>query len=226
MIDTISTKRALILVDIQNDFVAGGSLAVPQGEAVVAVANELMPYFDAVVATADWHGPRHGSFAATWPGRAAGDVIELGGLSQVVWPVHCVRRTKGAAFVDGLNTFGIDRVFRKGTDDEVDSYSGFFDNAKRRSTGLAEHLRWQEVGELYVMGLATDYCVKATAIDAAQLGFKTYLILDGCRGVDLRRGDVERAIEEMKAAGVRVLASEDILTHRGREAEPDIVLQR
>ena len=133
------------------------------------------------------------------------------GLPQILWPVHCVRRTHGADFVPGLNTYGIDATFRKGVEDSVDSYSGFFDNARRHSTGLAEYLREHNVHEVYLMGLATDYCVKATAIDAADLGFDTYLILDGCRGVGLRPSDVERAIEEMKAKGVKVISSDEIV---------------
>ncbi len=203
--------KALILVDIQNDFVPGGALAVPGGDEVVDVANRVMPHFDLVLATQDWHGPRHGSFAASHAGRRVGEVIDLAGLPQILWPAHCVRRTHGAEFVPGLNSYGIDATFRKGTEDGVDSYSGFFDNARRHSTGLAEYLREHHVREVYVMGLATDYCVKATALDAAELGFDTHLILDGSRGVDLRPGDVTRAIEEMKAGCVKVITSDDIV---------------
>jgi nicotinamidase/pyrazinamidase len=199
--------KALILVDIQNDFLPGGRLAVPRGDEVIAVANRIMPCFEVVVATQDWHGPQHGSFASSHPGDAVGDRIELNGLDQILWPDHCVRRTPGADFAPGLHRFGIDRVFRKGTNDAVDSYSGFFDNARRFSTGLGEYLRHRGVREVYVCGLATDYCVKATAIDAAGLGFETFLVEDGCRGVELNPGDVERALEEMKRAGVRIVRS-------------------
>lgn len=214
--------KALILVDIQNDFVPGGALAVPGGDEVVDVANRLMPHFDLVLATQDWHGPRHGSFAASHADRKVGEVVDLAGLPQILWPVHCVRRTRGADFVPGLNTYGIDATFRKGTEDNVDSYSGFYDNARRHSTGLAEYLHEHHVREVFVMGLATDYCVKATALDAANLGFETHLVLDGCRGVDLKTGDVARAVEEMKANCVKVTTSGEIVgaetSENGKEA--------
>ena len=128
--------RALILVDIQNDFVPGGALAVREGDRVVPIANALMPQFEIVVATQDWHPADHGSFAANHAGRKVGDVIELNGLPQVLWPVHCVQGTAGAEFVAGLDVSKVAKVFRKGTDREIDSYSGFYDNGHRRSTGL------------------------------------------------------------------------------------------
>lgn len=196
--------RALILVDIQNDFCPGGALAVPRGDEVVAVANRLSPRFPLVVATQDWHPPEHGSFAANRRGARPYEVGELAGLPQVMWPVHCVQGSHGAAFHPGLDTSRVARTFLKGTDSDIDSYSGFFDNGHRRSTGLANYLRAQGVQEVYVMGLATDYCVRATALDAAELGFRVTLIEDGCRGVELAAGDVARAVEEMRARGVRV----------------------
>jgi nicotinamidase/pyrazinamidase len=131
--------RALILVDLQNDFVSGGALAVPDGDAVVPVANRVQSCFDLVVATQDWHPADHGSFAANHPGRRPGDVIELSGLAQILWPVHCVQHTPGAAFVPGLDMRRVARVFQKGTDPLIDSYSGFFDNGHRRSTGVGEY---------------------------------------------------------------------------------------
>jgi nicotinamidase/pyrazinamidase len=202
--------NALILVDIQNDFVPGGALAVKDGDAVVPVANRLIPKFEIVVATQDWHPADHGSFAANHPGKRAGEVIELNGLSQVLWPVHCVQGTRGAAFVAGLDALRLTRVFQKGTDPGVDSYSGFFDNGHRRSTGLGDWLRTQGVGTIYVMGLATDYCVKFTALDGRKLGFEVVLIEDGCRGVNLKEGDSARAVEEMRAAGVKVVKSDEV----------------
>jgi len=204
--------NALILVDIQNDFVPGGALAVQDGDAVVPVANRLQQIgrFDVVVATQDWHPPDHGSFAANHPGRKPGEVIQLNGLPQVLWPVHCVQNTQGARFVDGLVTTGIDQIFTKGTDPAVDSYSGFFDNGHRRSTGLGDFLKNRGVTDVYILGLATDYCVKFTALDARTLGFNTFLIEDGCRGVELEPGDVERAIQEMQAAGVTITNSREV----------------
>ncbi|MCI0349034.1 MAG: bifunctional nicotinamidase/pyrazinamidase [Acidobacteriales bacterium] len=204
--------KALILVDIQNDFVPGGALPVPDGDKVVPIANALQPRFELVVATQDWHPPDHGSFAANHPGRKPGEVIVLHGLRQVLWPVHCVQGSCGAEFVPQLNIEGIARVFRKGTDPSIDSYSGFFDNGHRKKTGLGEYLNNKGVKAIYVSGLATDYCVKFTALDGQTLGFKTHLIEDACRGVELKKGDVASAIEAMKSAGVTALQSTDLLT--------------
>ena len=202
--------KTLILVDIQNDFCPGGALAVSEGNAVVPIANQLMPKFELVVATQDWHPVNHKSFASQNEDLTIGDVFELNGLPQIVWPDHCVQNTHGSEFVSDLNRDPITRVFPKGTDPHVDSYSGFFDNDHRGATGLAAYLKDKNVTEVFVMGLATDYCVKFTALDAVQLGFKTKLVLDGCRGVELNAGDVEKAIEEMKDAGVEIVRSTEI----------------
>lgn len=209
--------NALLLVDIQNDFLPGGALPVPQGDEVIVVANRVQPLFPLVVATQDWHPANHGSFAAAHPGRKPGELGELAGLPQVMWPVHCVQETRGAAFAPGLDVARVAGVFRKGTDPLVDSYSGFFDNGHRRATGLADDLRARGVTVVYVLGLATDYCVKFTALDARTLGFPTYLIADGCRGVELHRGDVARAFAEMRAAGVHVVHSAELFTPEGAE---------
>ena len=202
---------ALIVVDIQNDFLPGGALAVPHGDEVIAVTNAVMPRFRRVVATQDWHPPGHGSFAARYPGRVPGERITLGGSAQVLWPVHCVQDSFGAAFAEALNVGRIDAVVRKGMDPEIDSYSGFFDNDRVRATGLADKLRELGESELWVLGLATDYCVKATALDAVRLGFRVHLIVDGCRAVELEAGDGARAIAEMQAAGVTLVTSRELL---------------
>jgi len=202
--------NALILVDIQNDFLPGGALAVRDGDKVVPVANRLMPKFDLVTATQDWHPADHLSFAAQHPGGNVGDVVDLEGLPQVLWPDHCVEDTPGAEFAADLNLDGIDRVFRKGTERTIDSYSGFFDNDRRKATGLGEYLKSKGVAAVYVMGLATDYCVKFTALDAVEQGFQTRVILDGCRGVELEPGDVEGAVEQMKVAGIEIVTSKDV----------------
>ncbi len=207
--------NALILVDLQNDFCPGGALPVPDGDRVVPVVNRLLPRFDLVVATQDWHPPDHGSFAANHPGRKVGEVIDLGGLAQVLWPVHCVQNTPGAEFHPGLDRRRIERVFRKGTDPAIDSYSGLFDNGRRKATGLDDFLRERQVADVFVCGLATDYCVKATAMDAAALGFRTHLIEDACRGVDLQPGDTAGAIAAMRAAGVAVVGSADVRARGG-----------
>ncbi len=202
--------RALIVVDLQNDFMPGGALGVTDGDAVVAIANRLMPLFECVVATQDWHPAKHGSFAAQHPGRNPGEQIELDGLQQVLWPTHCVQRSDGAAFHRQLDVAAIGRVFTKGEDPRVDSYSGFFDNGRRRATGLDDYLRSVGADEVYVLGLATDYCVKFTALDAQSLGFRTKLIADGCRAVNLRPEDGAAAINEMIAAGIELVASTQI----------------
>lgn len=201
--------RTLILVDLQNDFLPGGALAVAEGDAVVPVANRLMPTFDLVVATQDWHPADHGSFAAGHAGRKPGEFIDLHGLRQVLWPVHCVQRTAGASFASELDISHIDHVIRKGTDPAIDSYSAFFDNGHRKGTGLHELLTHRHADELFVLGLATDYCVKFTVLDALQLGYRVCVIEDGCRGVDLSAGDVSRAIDEMRNRGARIIKSHD-----------------
>lgn len=195
---------ALVLVDLQNDFMPGGALGVSGGDATVPVANALSARFELVVASRDWHPPNHGSFVTAHPGKAVGDIVTLGGLDQVVWPVHCVQDTWGAAFHDDLDTSRFAEVVSKGTDPGIDSYSAFFDNAHRRATGLEQILRRAGVTRLYLMGLATDYCVKYTALDARQLDFETVVVEDGCRGVNLAPDDSAKAVEEMRAAGVEI----------------------
>ena len=207
---TMKANTVLILVDIQNDFCPGGSLAVPDGDAVVSLANRLQPYFQCVVATQDWHPADHMSFASNHPGHQAGEVMNLEGMGQVLWPDHCVQDTRGAEFHPELDVSRFDRVVHKGVDRRIDSYSAFFDNAHMRSTGLGEYLREHGVDTVYLMGLATDYCVMYSCLDALKLGFKTFVILDGCRGIDLTRGDIERAVAEMAAQGACIMSSRDI----------------
>ncbi len=203
--------RCLILVDLQYDFMPGGSLAVAEGDQVVKVANRLMPHFDLVVAPQDWHPADHKSFASQHVGKSIGELIDLDGLEQVLWPDHCVQETPGAAFHKGLDKERIHHVVQKGTSTRIDSYSGFYDNAHRQATVLVELLKERGVSEVAVMGLATDYCVKFTALDAVGLGFTTTLIEDGCRGVDLNPGDVRRAIDEMRNADIQVVTSEHVV---------------
>src|SRR4051812_23334711 len=189
-------KRALILVDIQNDFVPGGALAVRDGHAVVPVANAWIARFAAdgelVVATQDWHPADHVSFVTQNPGRCVGEIIEVEGLPQVIWPVHCVQNTDGAAFVEGLETDGIYAVVRKGTFRRIDSYSGFFDSHPRRPTELGSWLWGAGVTDVYILGLATDYCVKFTALDSRELGFETWVIAEGTRAINVQAGDEQR----------------------------------
>jgi nicotinamidase/pyrazinamidase len=201
--------KALILVDIQYDFCPGGSLAVPNGDEVIPVVNRLQSAFDLVVATQDWHPRGHGSFASTH-GQPVYSVIDIHGLPQTLWPDHCVQGTHGADLVAGLDRTRIAWVFQKGTNPEIDSYSGFLDADHKNSTGLADYLRAKGVDEVYIAGLATDYCVRYTALDAVQLGFRVHVVVDGCRGVNLKPNDSETALSEMKAAGVEIIRSGDV----------------
>ncbi len=204
-------SRALILVDLQNDFLPGGALTVPEGDQVIPVANRVQALFDVVVASQDWHPADHGSFAASHPGREPGDQIELAELPQILWPIHCVQDSPGARLAPGLETSRIDRIFYKGSDPQIDSYSCFHDNGHRRSTGLAEYLRDRGVDTVFILGLATDYCVKFSVLDAVEEGFVVHLVFDGCRGLDLEPGDVDRALEEMREAGATLISGQDLL---------------
>jgi len=195
---------ALILVDIQNDFLPGGALAVSEGDQVIPLANRLMDDFEIIVATQDWHPSDHGSFAANHPGKQLFEVADLNGLPQMLWPVHCVQGSSGAEFAPGLDSERITKVFQKGTDPAIDSYSGLFDNGHRKSTGLGEWLKEQGVKRVTVCGLATDYCVKFTALDALAEGFEVTLDLSASRGVNLTPGDVDKAVEEMRSRGVKI----------------------
>ena len=196
--------HALILVDIQNDFLPGGALAVPRGDEVVPVANRLMGQFELVVATQDWHPADHRSFASQHPGRAVGDEIELNGLPQTLWPDHCVQGSPGAELAPKLDARRIAHVVRKGLDREIDSYSGFFDNGRRKATGLDDYLKRRGAADLTIIGLATDYCVKFTVLDALRLGYRVTVDLAGVCGVELRAGDCERALAELRAAGASI----------------------
>lgn len=196
--------KTLLLIDIQNDFMPGGALAVPGGDEIIPVVNDLMPKFELIVATQDWHPADHGSFAANHPGRQAFEQAELAGLPQTLWPVHCVQHTGGALFAPGLHTRRITRVFTKGMNPRIDSYSGLFDNGHRASTGMGEWLKDQGVTHLTIVGVATDYCVKFTVLDALAGGFSVEVLTSACRGVNLQPGDVETALQEMRKAGAMV----------------------
>ena len=202
--------KALIIVDLQNDFLPGGALPVPNGDEVIPLANEVQRHFELVLATKDWHPSDHGSFAANHPSKKPGDRIMLDGIEQILWPVHCVQNTHGAGFAPSFDTTRIAHVFHKGIDPRIDSYSTFFDNAHRRHTGLADFLKKRGITDIYLMGLALDYCVKYSVLDARELGLNAYVILDGCRGIDLEPGDVDRALDEMKRVGAVLLTSSEL----------------
>lgn len=199
--------NALLLIDLQNDFLPGGALAVPNGDEVIPIANRMMDSFDLIVATQDFHPADHGSFASQHPGVSVGDAFDLNGLPQIAWPDHCVQGTPGVQLSSELDTKRIDQIVPKGTDPLIDSYSGFFDNGHKKATALHDYLQSNGVTGLTVSGLATDYCVLFTVLDALKLGYQVTLAVEGCRGVDLKRGDVERAIRNMRVAGAIFSAS-------------------
>jgi nicotinamidase/pyrazinamidase len=205
--------NALLVVDIQNDFLPGGALGVTDGDLVIPIINRLIDQFDLVLATQDWHPPDHGSFATNHPGYKPGDVVDLNGIPQILWPTHCVQHSRGAAFSSKLRSDRFARIFRKGTDPAIDSYSTFFDNARLRSTGLDNYLHERKVTEIFLCGLATDYCVKFSALDSRALGFRSHVIEDACRAVNLRPDDSCKAIEEMRHAGALIIESGEILRH-------------
>lgn len=205
------TQNALILVDLQNDFCPGGSLAVKSGDEVIQVANQLMPHFATVIATKDWHPAEHLSFAANHPNHQVGDRVELNQSQQILWPIHCVAETKGAEFHANLETKALTKIIHKGTNKFIDSYSAFFDNCHLRATGLHEYLQSLGIRHIVIMGLATDYCVKYTVLDACMLGLTVSVVIDGCRGVDLAEGDSERAFQEMQAVGAKLIYAADLL---------------
>jgi nicotinamidase/pyrazinamidase len=202
--------NALIIVDLQNDFLPGGALPVPHGDEVIPLANELQRRFDLVLATQDWHPPDHGSFAANHRGKKPGDRIMLDGIEQILWPVHCVQNTHGAEFASAFDTSRIAHVFHKGVERNIDSYSTFFDNAHRRHTGLAHYLEKRSIKNICLMGLALDYCVKYSVLDARHLGLNTHVILDGCRGIELEHGDIDRTLDEMKRVGAVLVKSSEL----------------
>ena len=196
--------KTLLLIDIQNDFLPGGTLAVAHGDEVVEVANRLMPEYDLVVATQDWHPPGHRSFASQHSGHSVGETIIVDGINQILWPDHCIQGTWGAEFAPGLNSKAIQFLVQKGTDPYIDSYSGFFDNARRKATGLETLLREHHVEKIDLVGLATDYCVKFTALDAVELGFRASVLTAGVRGVELEAGDCQRALAQMQSSGITI----------------------
>lgn len=193
-------NRALLIVDVQNDFCPGGALAVERGDEVVAVINRVSLAFTRIVATQDWHPPGHLSFASSHPGRKPLETVEVNGIAQVLWPDHCVQGSRGAELHPRLDTRGVSLVLRKGMRTELDSYSAFFENDRATATGLAGYLRGLGVDELFVCGLATDYCVFASVMDALALGFRVTVVRDACRGVDFPAGNALAAMERAGAA--------------------------
>jgi nicotinamidase/pyrazinamidase len=198
-------NNCLIITDIQNDFCPGGALAVAEGDRIIPAVNAISARFDKCVATQDWHPLGHVSFASTH-GKEPYDVISLEGLEQVLWPDHCVPGTFGADFHRDLDTRPVDLIIRKGNDPRIDSYSTFLENDKKTLTGLHHYLRGMGITNVYFCGLATDYCVYFSALDAVKMGFQASVLLEACRGVDVPAGNVERAVADMRDRGVRILS--------------------
>lgn len=194
--------KALIIVDVQNDFLPGGSLAVPQGDEIIGIINKLLDknqdkkLFSLVIASQDWHPENHESFKTTWP-------------------VHCVQHSHGAELAQNLYKTKINKIIYKGTDSDIDSYSVFFDNEHKQKTELDQYLKEHKITDVYIVGLATDYCVKYSVLDALSQGYKTYLIEDVCRGINLQPDDVQKAIEDMKNQGVVIVQSSSFLGDKG-----------
>lgn len=199
-------KKALVIVDIQNDFCPGGALAVKDGDKIISKVNELIKSgkYDVIVATQDFHPDTHKSFAKNNAGKNVFEMGSLGGMDQVMWPAHCVQGTEGAEFHKDLDMTKVDKVFPKGQNPEIDSYSGFFDNDKRSATGMGEYLKNKNIQQVDVVGLALDYCVKATAIDAKGLGFDTTVIVDATRAVNMNPTDGDQAVKELREKGVKI----------------------
>ncbi len=200
--------KALLLIDIQNDFLPNGALAVTDGNEIIPIINGIQQYFDLVVATQDWHPGTHKSFASNHPGRITFDVIELNGLEQKLWPQHCVQGMEGAQFSGELSMNKVEAIFRKGTDIEIDSYSGFFDNGHRKSTGLADYLRGRQITQVYLAGLAGDYCVYFSALDAIAEGFETFVMEDAVQSIN--PDDYKKAKQDITEKGGKIINSNDV----------------
>ena len=203
--------KALLIVDVQNDFCPGGALEVPGGDTVVPVINKLIDKFDTIIQTQDWHPAGHSSFASSHKGKDPFDTIEVDYGTQVLWPDHCVQGKEGADFHPDLNIKKTQVIIRKGFRKEIDSYSTFFENDQKTTTGLTGYLKQRGITDLYTVGLATDFCVKWSILDGIDEGFTMHIVEDAVKGIDLD-GSVEQAWKEMKEKGVKVTSSEEILS--------------
>ncbi len=203
-------KKALLVVDVQNDFCPGGNLAVPGGDEVVPVINGISGKFPLAVATKDWHPAGHISLLSSHPGRQAMETVEINGIQQTIWPDHCVQNSEGARLHPDLDLTGVHCILHKGYKSGLDSYSAFFENDHDTPTGLSFYLQGLGVRDIYVSGLAENVCVFATAVDAVKLGFTVYVVADAVRGVDIPPGSVDQARKRMKEQGIRYIFSGDI----------------
>jgi len=201
--------KGLIIADIQNDFLPGGSLAVPAGNKIIDIVNKVQLQFNLVILTQDWHPQNHKSFASNHPGKKPFDVIQLNNMPQTLWPDHCVQGTRGAEFYSSLDTTRAEVIFRKGTDPEIDSYSTFFDNGHLKSTGLADYLRAKEVSQVYVTGLCGDICVFYSAMDSLQQGFETFIIQDAT--CPLMEDDYVNTNRTFRESGGKIILSNELI---------------
>lgn len=207
---TNKANSALIIVDIQNDFLKGGALEVKDGNSTIEIINSIQNKFNLIVATQDWHPAKHKSFASQHKGKNIGEFIDLNGIDQILWPDHCIENTFGSEFSKDLNFDRINKIVQKGNNPEIDSYSGFLENDKKTKTELDDYLKYNKVETVFICGLASDYCVKFTAIDAVDFSYETYLIEDATKAVNISPDDHEKAIELMKNKGVKIIKSTDL----------------
>lgn len=201
--------KTLVIVDVQNDFMPGGRLAVPEADKIIPVINKLQNHFDLIIATQDWHPQNHTSFASNHPGKQPFEKLIMDGLEETLWPDHCVQGSTGAEFTSGMETRKIAVIFRKGMNPEVDSYSGFYDNHRKISTGLSGYLKEKGISNVYFCGLAADICVYFTIKDALKEGFSARLIEDASQPLDTM--NYKKIKEELASRGVRILNSQDII---------------
>lgn len=206
----ISPRTALLVIDVQNDFTPGGQLAVPEGDLIVPLINRLGGLFKQVVIAQDWHPTGHASFASSHPGRKPNDVIQLPYGEQTLWPQHCVQGTAGAEFHPELDLPHAQLIIRKGCNPDIDSYSAFLEADRRTTTGLAGYLKERGVDTVYMVGLALDFCVMFSALDARAAGFNTFVVLDACRAIDMN-GSLAAAMERMQTAGVGLIQSNQLI---------------
>lgn len=199
--------RALLVVDVQNDFCPGGNLAVPGGDEIVPIINDLSGHFEHVILTQDWHTEGHQSFASSHEGKEPFDVVELPYGEQILWPDHCIQRTNGARFHPDLDTDRAELIIRKGFRKEIDSYSAFFENDHETPTGLTGYLRERNINMLFVAGLATDFCVHWSAVDGREQGFGVYVVEDASRGIDAN-GSMNRAMKRIRESGANIIMAE------------------
>ncbi|AHZ67632.1 nicotinamidase [Pseudomonas mandelii JR-1] len=204
-----ASRTALLVIDVQNDFIPGGQLPVPEGDLIVPLINRLGDRFKQVIITQDWHPPGHASFASSHPGREPYEVIELPYGAQTLWPDHCVRATTGAELHKDLNLPHAQLIIRKGCNPDIDSYSAFLEADRKTTTGLAGYLKERGIDTLYLVGLALDFCVMFSALDARAAGFNVFVVLDACRAIDLD-GSLAAAISRMQVAGVDLVSADQV----------------